>query len=208
MCLHNRLCNKSGFTIIELLVVLVITSAISSILLQSLHQVMRLHERFGTLLVDGQYELLHRDWLLQLMSGLAPDQIDGKYTFKGDAKKLSGLSFSVPGQSAGVLSPFSLAVSYQAANDQSSLYWSGSSNSITKNIPILQWAGNKAKFMYIDDKGEVFNDWPPLLNNTSPQVPPLILFEYGDNNSKNNIAVTTRSSGVTAILARTMLDSE
>ncbi len=193
MIIQSSSCNNRGFTIIELLVVLLITSAISGILLQSLQQVMHLHERFGKVLIDGKYELLHRDWLLQLVSGLAPDETGGLYIFKGEEKSLSGLSFAMPGKLPGVLSPFKLEAIYQASDDQSYLYWID----VNKNnkMPILKWKGNKSKFIYIDDAGEAFNEWSLLLNKMQIQIPPLIIFEYGEKQDRKSLVFSIKVSG-------------
>ena len=74
----------SGFTLVEILVVLVIVGLISSILLQALDQVYKLQGRFGVQLAQSQQGTMYTDWFRQVVQGLQTDYPDAKGIFKGE----------------------------------------------------------------------------------------------------------------------------
>ena len=59
-----------GFTLIEILVVLVITGFIVAILLQALQQVFRLQTHFGSEIFHTQRGAMYTEWFRQSINGL------------------------------------------------------------------------------------------------------------------------------------------
>ena len=96
----NRI--ERGFTLVEVLVVLVITALIASLLLQALSQVYRLQARFGAQIDQSRGGEMRADWFRQLLQGLQPDYADGRGRFSGVSNRVEGLSATaLSGRAAG-----------------------------------------------------------------------------------------------------------
>ena len=83
---------RGGFTLIEMLVVLIITALVSGVLFQALERSYALQRRFGTELFKVQQGQMAVDWYRQTVQGLYPEQPNGSDLFHGDGATFSGLS--------------------------------------------------------------------------------------------------------------------
>lgn len=166
---------RNGFTLVEMLVVLVITSLIVMILLQALQQVMSLHTRFGSEIDRNRGQAISQEWLSQLLEGLQPEQDGGKYVFKGSASELSGLSTSVPTDQYGGLTHFSLKLNYDSRQNETVLEYRDDLHS-EQPLRLADWDGDSGRFVYQDSKQAAYSNWPPELDH-SRQIPALIKLE-------------------------------
>jgi prepilin-type N-terminal cleavage/methylation domain-containing protein len=166
---------QRGFTVMEMLVVIVISGMIVMILLQALSQVMNLHYRFGVELDRNREETMAQSWLRSLIEGLQPDVDDGKHKLQGNSTELSGLSTSVLTEQYGSPAEFSLRIRYNRSKDRTEIEYK---DALHQDAPLILWGwqGNQGKFVYIDKKQREYQNWPPELDH-SRQLPDLVRVE-------------------------------
>ena len=163
---------SAGFTLVEVLVVLIIVGMISSILLQALGQIFRLQGRFGQQLAQSQEGVMYSGWFRQVIQGLQTDYPQGAGVFRGTDTELAGLSTaSLSVDTYGAPANISFKMIYERNLDSTGLqYESG-----TEKTTIFNWPGKvTGKFVYLDAHGERHDQWPPLLGRW-PQLPAVIL---------------------------------
>lgn len=178
-----------GFTLIEILVVLIMTGMVSGILFQALERAYRLQERFGTELFSAQQGQMATDWYRQTIQGLRPDYPDGKSLFKGSGKELSGLTDISLGQNLGVPTPVSWRIRQNQISGHTELvYIEGQ-----QQTQILAWPSNEAHFVYMDDKQAPHDLWPPPLG-AWPQLPQQIHLITHDGISPIHIVASPMST--------------
>ncbi|HLP98252.1 MAG TPA: type II secretion system protein [Sideroxyarcus sp.] len=167
----SAICQR-GFTLVEMLVVLLIVGMAGGILFDGAAQVMGMQDRLNDQLTRLRGEGLRADWLRQVVQGMQPDYADGKQVFRGTPSGFSGLTTNPLAGGYGALQPFELTLTRDAAHDQMLLrYGTG------KDAPIiLHWAGDRGRLRYMDDRGEAHEDWPPPLG-LWPQLPSAITLE-------------------------------
>ena len=163
---------QSGFTLVEMLVVLLIVGMVSGLLFDGAAQLMGMQARLDGQLIRLRGEALRADWLRQVVQGLQPDYSDGKQVFKGSPRGFSGLSTNPLSAGYGALQPFTVTLTHDAARNTMLLgYGGGSSASV-----LSSWPGEQGRLRYLDDRGGAHEDWPPALG-LWPQLPRAITLE-------------------------------
>ena len=155
-----------GFTLIEVLVVLILFSLIGGVLFQALERTYRLEERFGTELFNVQQGQMVTEWYRQTVQGLYPDSPGGHNLVRGTDREYSGLSSNPLSNEYGAPTPISWKIrSNQQTGGTELVYLEGKQIS-----SILAWHGINAKFIYFDEKQTPHERWPPALG-LFPQLP-------------------------------------
>ncbi|MDY7539952.1 prepilin-type N-terminal cleavage/methylation domain-containing protein [Undibacterium sp. RTI2.1] len=167
--------HRRGFTILEMIVVIALTSMIVMILLQALQHVMGLHYRFGLEFDRNRQEAMRQSWLSQMIEGLQPDVADGVNQFKGDQRELKGLTNSAFTQHYGAPTPFALRLRYQSDQNRTIIEYR-EANKEDKVITLFSWTGRRGSFIYLDKKQQAHDTWPPELDH-SQQIPNSIQLE-------------------------------
>lgn len=163
-----------GFTLVEVLVVLVITALVSTMLFQALAQIYRLQGRFGEQLSQSRLGAMRADWYRQVLQGLQTDYPDGKQRFTGGSQRLEGLSATALLEGGGAPQWLTLEVAPAAGGGSELRYTAG-----TRQVQLLQWSGTgRSGFAYLDDTGTEHADWPPQAAGKWPQVPAAVLFRW------------------------------
>jgi prepilin-type N-terminal cleavage/methylation domain-containing protein len=174
----------SGFTLVEVLVVLLITALVATLLFQALAQTYRLQARFGEQLTQSQGGTMRVDWYRQLLQGLQANFSDSTKKFSGTSQSLEGLSSSAPSVVGGAMAWIRLDI----ASDESPGL-GGHLKLVTngQEVKLLSWPmGQRAEFAYLDEEGVEHDQWPPLfrtnaLKNTgagmTAELPVAILFK-------------------------------
>ena len=193
-----------GFTLIEILVVLVITGFIVTLLLQSLHQVLFLQTRFGHEIFYTQRGAMYTDWFRQSINGLMPDYKNGKHKFSGELRRMSGLTLATLAQEAGALAPFIWRLEFDLSSGQSGLFY-GEAGEKDSAVPLLVWPGKDGRFIYTDAKNEAHDSWPPFLG-AWPQFPSSIMLETGSGEGLRLIIAAPRSAD-TPLLSRKEIEA-
>jgi prepilin-type N-terminal cleavage/methylation domain-containing protein len=155
----DRQPHQTGFTLIEVLVVLIMVGMIGGLLFQALEHAYRLQERFGSELFKVQQGQMAVDWYRQTIQGLYPDQPDGPNLFHGEAKELSGLSVNPLGSEYGAPTQIRWKLRNNLQSGGSELVYVEAQ----RESAILTWRSTQARFVYLDDQLTVHDKWPPPL---------------------------------------------
>jgi general secretion pathway protein J len=160
----------AGFTLIEVLVVLGITSLITAILMQALYQTYNVQERFGVQLARSQRTAMTEDWFRQAIEGLQPTTDDDPNRFAGTAQHLHGMSTAAISQRYGMPEVLDFTLEYHADTATTDLVLHRGD----AQISLFDWPGKEGGFIYLDPKGEQHEQWPPELENMN-QLPNAVL---------------------------------
>ena len=148
---------SGGFTLIEMLVVLIIVAMSSSVLYQALERAFRLQQRFGTELLREQEGQMAAGWYRQTVQGLYPDFPDGQSRFQGREEEFSGLSSNALGADYGVPTAVTWRLRSDSAKGTTELLYVEAG----RETPILTWRARGARFVYIDSAQAAYASWPP-----------------------------------------------
>lgn len=165
-CRPRTLIYQTGFTLIEVLVVLIMTGTITGVLFQALERAYRLQDDFGAELFGAQQGQMATDWYRQTVQGLRIDYPDSKNLFKGSEQEFSGLSDNSLGRKAGAPAPIRWQIRKNLRSGLIELVYSEQD----KDTPILSWQTKAARFAYIDDQQTAHDIWPPPMGRW-PQMP-------------------------------------
>lgn len=178
----NKHFQTRGFTLVEILVVLVISGFIVTILLQGLNQVFRLQNHFGSEIYHTQRGAMLADWFRQTINGLIPDYADGKNQFHGESRQMSGLTLAPLSLENGALTAFVWRLQFDPQSGQTRLHYGAE----PRDPVILAWEGDFGRFIYIDANDEAHDSWPPFLGKW-PQLPKVIYLESGARDQPSQI---------------------
>ena len=152
----------AGFTLVEVLVVLVIGSLVSALLFQMLAQTYRLRSRFADQLAESQTGRMRADWLRQALRGLESLTQDAPSRFAGQPQRMQGLT-SAPIDLRG-----SAKRDYKLEWTQLGSGWA--LQYADGGVPWTLWSAGTAGlpgFRYLDAQGGEHRQWPP------PGAPPV-----------------------------------
>jgi prepilin-type N-terminal cleavage/methylation domain-containing protein len=162
-----------GFTLIEVLVVLILIALMTYLLMQSMSQVMFLRFRFVQFLETLQVGKVQEQWFRQTASSIITDQPPATDIFKGTEKGFNGRILNPLKGHIGVPTPVSMKLVH--AGGRVHLMYSEPG----AELELGSWAADKARFSYLDKGGELNNEWPPM--SRSPQLTPYgILLQIND----------------------------
>ena len=181
-----------GFTLMEMLVVLVITSLAAGLLMQASTQVLGLQARLNAQLDGLRGPALGADWLRQVVQGLQPDYDDGANRFRGSARGFAGLTTNALSGSYGGLEPFAVVLEHDEASNTTALrYAPGARPGVVAErmsdalpdgaaAPVLmRWPGTAPRLRYWDERGEPHDEWPPAQQGRGRSLPSRITLEGG-----------------------------
>jgi prepilin-type N-terminal cleavage/methylation domain-containing protein len=172
-----------GFTLLEVITVLIIASLLSVVLMQGLALVLNLRTNLGSFLIDLDQKILMRNRITEPLRGVVPDFDDGKDKFIGTIKQVSGLTLSPLFGRAGRPTAFSLAIESNDGDNTVSLIYreNGSAPFLLATL-----TGEEARFKFLSRSGLWADEWPsenePIelgVVNTrkSTQIPSLIVLD-------------------------------
>jgi prepilin-type N-terminal cleavage/methylation domain-containing protein len=156
---------KAGFTLVEVLVVLVIGALVSALLFQMLAQTYRLRSRFAEQLGQSQNGRMREDWLRQALRGLESLAQDAPSRFAGRSTSLQGLTSAPIGPRGASLRDFRLEWAPRASGWE--LRYSDG------EAPWPLWtagAAGRPGLRYIDDQGGEHEQWPPPGSPAARQI--------------------------------------
>jgi len=182
----NNATKQHGFTLIEMLVVLLIVGMVSGILFQALDRAYRIQERFGMELFSAQQGQMAGDWYRQTVQGLHPDYPDGQHIFRGKEREFSGLSSNPLSNEYGASTPITWQIRNNRQSGTTELVYLGEK----QETVILAWHGNEARFIYLDEQQTPHDIWPPPLG-LWPQLPKQIHLVAKDAGDPINLVAAT-----------------
>lgn len=179
----------NGFTLIEVLVVLIVAALISGILFQALERAYRLQAQFGSEIFKVQQGQMAVDWYRQTLQGLYPDRSDGSNVFLGTDLKIIGLSNNPLSDNYGAPTPIEWQIRYNSQKDVTELIYSERN----REAAIFSWKSKEGRFVYFDEKFIAHESWPPALGQY-PQLPSQIQLVAVDGSESVSIFASLRGS--------------
>lgn len=161
-----------GFTLIEVLVVLVLISLLATMITQSLVYVFNLRERVMEQLTHNRDFSSSERWYRNSVHGTVADLEELERGFEGDRNGFSAvtlapvhLDYGVPTQIRWLL--------VDTADGQLLRYEAEDGN----RFDLLSWSDASGQFSYLDHDGEWQDQWPPRFGEETLQLPAGVLFE-------------------------------
>lgn len=154
-----------GFTLVEMLVALAITSLVMTLLMGAMYYILQVRQKLASEVHEGEVSMRTQAWFRQLVHGIVPLEAHIADTFSGDAKGFRALispSLSVVQDAAPV--PVQLRIE-TGSNGVSLLYQDGSSP-----VVIYTWPATSGQFEYSLHSGKTVERWDPL-EQTQEHVP-------------------------------------
>ena len=174
-----------GFTLLEVLVVLVITGMISAILIQGLGVMLNVRNSIASTILDLKSIVLHRNIIADPVIGVIPDYPEKPNAFRGERDTMHGLTIRSPDSDTGVPRPFRLYFQRDAAKNMTALMYQTEGQ---EAHAMGLWVGSGGSFAYRDLTGDWLNEWPPPLNNQAPATPWLVQIKTGIPGSEEIVA--------------------
>ncbi len=168
-----------GFTLIEMLVVLVLLGIITTLLIEGFTYVIRLRSRVLAHVEEITVRKMEENWVRSLCGGLTPDFKGEKHVFIGQRSYLSGLTLAPLKSNPGVPTPFTL----QFRQEDGEIFldyreWDG------EIWEIAHWKGTEAGFAYADKSGQWGKQWPVPKVQKMSQLPEGVVLEVDDMSGK------------------------
>ncbi|MDD2914410.1 MAG: type II secretion system protein [Gallionella sp.] len=176
---------QTGFTLIEVLVVLIIVGMTSGVLFQALERAYQLQQRFGMELFNMQHVQMATDWYRQTVQGLHPDYPNGQHIFHGDDREFSGLTNNPLSDEYGAPTPFIWKLRDKPQDGITELVYIEEE----REAIVLVLRGNQTRFIYFDEKQVSSDSWPPPLG-LSTQLPKQIQLMVKDSIAPLNVVAS------------------
>ncbi len=155
---------------LEVLVVLIITSLISGILFEALAQVYSVRVRLGRSMEQMEEYLLVDNAVRKILVSLYPGEEGGDDTFRAGARTLSGLTLSPMSTPLGMPTPFELKLEAGRGPGATALVYVDRDG---RELMITEWPRSSARFSFWSADAGWQDVWPPALG-TPPQLPDIV----------------------------------
>lgn len=179
---------QQGFTLIEIIVVIVLFSLITTLSIQGIGYVLGQRVRMAQFQQDIVTTTLHHQWFVEATAGLAVPPEDKAYVFTGSAREFRGLSL-VP-----LINPElpGTYISWRISTErglQSLVYsqFNSPDAKVGEMISVVDSINGDAYFRYLDEFGFFHSQWPPadrsvnrLKSNTLPEAISLYMGNSGE----------------------------
>jgi len=167
----------AGFTLLEALVVLVITSLVSVVLVQGFGLILSARTSVETKLVDIDQAILQNNILLEPLRGIVPDYLNQPNVFAGTATTLQALTTRPLQGRTGTPVGFKFSFNYDTSRNETQLIY----QEVNAEPKIVgRWEGRGGTFSYRDQTGAWAEVWPPPTADSFTQTPWLIRVEVGE----------------------------
>lgn len=166
-----------GFTIIEMLIVMVIVALISGILVTAFERVLDVRTRLVVFLDGTDTPNLIAGWFRGSVEGLMADLKDGADRFSGAPRRMIGLSVAPIGGPPGVPTRITWEIAYDPATDRTYLRYQSANHA---QLTIASWPKDRGGFQYCDPDLSCYRSWPPPADpGTRPasELPALVLLD-------------------------------
>lgn len=160
---------QAGFTVIELLTVLVLIGLVSLVLLTGFEHVLDIRLRLVTFLDEVEAPVLVADWFRGTIAGLVADIPNGADRFVGRPREMIGMSLAPLNGAAGVPTRITWDIVFDEQTGRSSLRYR---NGAEAELTLASWPGDVGGLRYCDQEFHCGGTWPP--DNRAPQLPLLV----------------------------------
>lgn len=147
---------ETGFTLLEVLVVLVLVALVSTTILQGFTFAINVQTRIKKQLTETQNSALQENWFRETVRSFQPNFSNNKEGVIGTASEVKGISLTPLYGQTGI--PTATLWRLKSSGATSSLYYK-----IDKlpEIRVATWNSRDVTFKYTDAKGEFHSSWPP-----------------------------------------------
>lgn len=157
--------SQVGFTLVEVLVALVITSLLISILMGLLYYVYRVQDALRGEIVEREFDLRIRDWFGETIGACVPADSNSGNHFTGTATEISCDSLA-PLRPQAPPSPQRITLLVRRnTNDKNELAYAEQGNGTGTPTPLLILPDGEAKFIFYDISGDEKDKWPITKNH-------------------------------------------
>lgn len=162
-----------GFTLVEMLVTMALMAMISSLLWQALQQVLRVEQLLQRSGVDGQLDVVRREWLRGLIQASLVEQSGVPQQLQGDDKQLtvaSAEALSLPGMQASKLlirfesDPVTKRQRLMLSEAPAADAFAQGLKTPPAPVEVLAWQGKPGAIRFLDASGEWLDQWPPAFS--------------------------------------------
>jgi prepilin-type N-terminal cleavage/methylation domain-containing protein len=161
-----------GFTLFEVLVVMVITGMISAVLMQGFSIVLNTRLSVADKISNLQGVVVSQSVITEPIRGIVPDDTKDPVPFKGQARMLSGRTVRPLLSPPGVPTFFTLSLENESGGTKLVYEERG-----MPKTDLAHWPGNGPTFKYRDFNGSWLSAWPPT--GSVSQTPWLIWIDGG-----------------------------
>ena len=146
-----------GFTLLEILVVLVLVGLVSTLVMEGFSFAINLQGRLKTQIVDNQLRSIQEQWFRQVSRAFYEASPSAKNTvFTGTQNRIIGMSLVSLSGNVGI--PTKTTWLIETTEDGQQLAYQ--SGDIKKTI-IATWHTDDLHFQYLGADGEFYQRWPP-----------------------------------------------
>ncbi|MEA2754935.1 MAG: ral secretion pathway protein [Aliidongia sp.] len=156
----GRAARNRGFTVLEMMVVLIIVGMIAVSLFQGLERLNDVRGRLSPFLSASDREGLVNSYFRNAVNQIVADKLLAKNVFVGGPTGFSGLTLTPLAGDPGGPSVFRWDLVYDAAQDRTTLRYTGFDQ---KPLELRGWHGNKVNFAYLGPDLAWRDAWPPPL---------------------------------------------
>ncbi|MBT7450472.1 MAG: type II secretion system protein [Rhodospirillaceae bacterium] len=167
---------QRGFTLLEVIVVLMISSLIAAILFQGLSLILDTRFRVMSALTRVETIGLQTSIITSPLRGMLPDHAGEPGVFSGDSKRLKGLTLNPLQGTNGAPTAFAMDLNYDISDNATLLTYSETGYA---PVEIARWTGSTGAFTYRGRVDGWVKRWPPPLEDKPLQVPRTIRLDTG-----------------------------
>jgi general secretion pathway protein J len=142
---------EKGFTLLEILIVLVLMALITGLFIDPISRVYDLRSRLRTHIDNLHLNVLAQNWFKSTLSGLYMS----KSKFVGESKKITGITFAPLDDEIGMPTIFEWSLFYDKDNDMTLLQYKGFGE---ESITTAEWKGEEGSFFYYDPENKEWTD--------------------------------------------------
>jgi general secretion pathway protein J len=163
----------AGFTLIEILIVLVIVAFISGILVTSFERVLDVRLRIASFLDTTETPTLVASWFRDSIGGLVADVKDGADQFGGAERQMTGLTVAPLSGPPGVPTRITWEIAYDSGENRTYLRYQSAN---AEEMAVASWPGDRGDFQYCGPDFVCHSAWPPP-SGTASELPSFILLD-------------------------------
>ena len=164
---HPAAGRGAGFTILEVLVVLIIVGLVASSMFEAMSRLNDVRGRLSPFMAESEKIALMNSWFRTAVNDIVPDQEYGKNLFKGAPRSFSGLTLGPLAGDPGAPSPFQWDLVYDSLHNRTVLRYTGFDQQV---IEVRGWRGDQTQFAYLGPDLTWSENWPPGIQK-SKQLP-------------------------------------
>jgi prepilin-type N-terminal cleavage/methylation domain-containing protein len=168
----------TGFTVLEMLVVLVVVGLIAASLFEGVGRLKDMSGRLGPFLAKSERDQLTNLWFRQSINGAWPDRKDGAHLFVGSGTEFSGLTLAPLNEYPGRPTEFKWQLVYDSLRDQTALVYTGFG---PQALEVRQWRGSRINFSYLAPDLTWHDAWPPGIEQAAQLPVAVRLFAEDDH---------------------------